>query len=226
MKTGFLPVITRLILLLAVPMSFLPLIIYLWKRLAENKAHMIISIFWMINGILYFPDIFHWNWYEPVTLRILLLYNLMDAPIICLIFYYAFKNKLFLYLIMAFIVFEAAIIGWKGFNLHSNNIIVAIGSLLCLFLNLWGIRKYLKKVKHTNEDTGLVFIFAGFIFYYGLIVDIILISRYLKLTFIQGDSILLINYVAILVATVLISFGLYKYASPNLMKQTSNRSIR
>jgi hypothetical protein len=212
LKTGLLPEITRLVLLLAVPMSFLPLFIYLWKRLAENKAYMIISLFWMINGILYFPDIFHWDWYQPVTLRILLFYNLMDAPIICLIFYYAFKNKMFLYLILAFIVFEAAIISWKGFNLHSNNIIIAFGSLLCLLLNIWGISKYLKKVKHTNEDTGMIFIFSGFIFYYGLIVDIILISRYLKLIFIQGDSILLINYVAILVATILISVGLYKNA--------------
>jgi len=215
-KTGLLPVITRLILLLAVAMSFMPVIIYLWKRLAENKAYMVISIFWMINGILYFPDLFHLNWYEPVTLRILLFYNLMDAPIICLVFYYAFKNKLFLYLIMAFIVFEAAVIGWKGFNLDSNNIIIAVGSLLCLLLSIWGISKYVKKVKHTNEDAALVFIFAGFIFYYGLIVDIILISRYLKLTFIQGDAILLINYVAILVATVLISFGFYKHAQPKL----------
>jgi uncharacterized membrane protein HdeD (DUF308 family) len=225
-KSGVLPAITRLILLLAVAMSFMPVIIYLWKRLAENKAYMVISIFWMINGILYFPDIFHLNWYEPVTLRILLFYNLMDAPIICLIFYFAFNNKLFLYLIGAFIVFEAVVISWNGFNLHSNNIIIAVGSLLCLALNIWGIIKYVKKVKHTNEDAGLIFIFSGFIFYYGLIVDIILISRYLKLTFIQGDPILLINYVAILVATVLISVGFFKHAGPNLTEQTGDGNFR
>jgi hypothetical protein len=215
LKPGFLSAITQLILLLAVPLSFLPLVIYWCKRLAENKAYMIISIFWMINGLLYLPDIFHLNWYEPVTLRILMLYNLVDAPIICLMFYYAFGKKIFLQLILAFIVFEAAIIGWKGFNIDSNNIIIGIGSLLCLALNIWGIRKSLKKVKQTADDIVLVFVFAGFIFYYGLIVDIILISRYLKLTFIQGDSIMLINYVAILVATVLISFGLFKYANPS-----------
>jgi hypothetical protein len=214
LKTGILSDMTRLILLLAVPLSFLPLIIYWWKRLAENRAYMVIAIFWMINGILYFPDIFHWNWYEPVTLRILLLYNLIDAPIICLIFYYVFQKRLFLYIILAFVAFEAAIIAWKGFNLQSNNIIIAIGSLLCLGLNIWGISKYLKKVKPTREDSVLIFVFAGFIFYYGLIVDIVLISRYLKLTFTQGDPLMLINYSAILVATVLISFGLIKYASP------------
>jgi hypothetical protein len=215
LKPGFLSAITQLILLLAVPLSFLPLVIYWCKRLAENKAYMIISIFWMINGLLYLPDIFHLNWYEPVTIRILMLYNLVDAPIICLMFYYAFGKKIFLQLILAFIVFEAAVIGWKGFNIDSNNIIIGIGSLLCLVLNIWGIRKSLTKVKQTADDIVLVFVFAGFIFYYGLIVDIILISRYLKLKFIQGDSIMLINYVAILVATVLVSFGLYKYANPS-----------
>ena len=215
MKTGFLTAITQFILFLAVPLSFLPLIIYLWKRLAENKAYMVISIYWMINGILYLPDIFHCNWYEPVTFRILLLYNLIDAPIVCLIFYYAFERKIFLRLILSFIAFEAVVIIWKGFNVESNNIIIAIGSLLCLILNIWGISKYFKKVKHTDEETVLIFVFAGFIFYYGLIVDIVLVSRWLKLTFMQGDSIMLINYVAILVATVLISFGLIKYASPS-----------
>jgi hypothetical protein len=215
LKTGFLTAITKLTLLLAVSLSFLPLIIYWWKRLAENKAYMVISIFWMLNGILYLPDIFHWNWFEPVTLRILLLYNLIDAPIICLIFYYAFGKKIFLHLILAFIAFEAVIITWKGFNLDSNNIIIAVGCLLCLLLNIWGIINHLKKVKHTEEESVLIFVFAGFIFYYGLCVDIVLISRYLKLTLIQGDSIMLINYVAILVATILISFGLFKYATPS-----------
>jgi len=215
LKTGILPGLTQLILLLAVPLSFLPLIIYWCKQLAENKSYMVISIFWMINGILYLPDIFHWNWYEPVTLRIILFYNLIDAPIICIIFYYAFEKKIFLQLIPAFMVFEAGVIAWKGFNMHSNNIIIGVGSLLCLILNIWGISKYLKKVKHAAEDTVLVFVFAGFIFYYGLCVDIVLISRYLKLNIIQGDAIMLINYIAILVATVLISFAFFKYAHPS-----------
>jgi hypothetical protein len=215
LKTGFLTEITQLILLLAVPLSFFPLIIYWWKRLAENKAYMVIAIYWMINGLLYLPDIFHWNWYEPVTLRILILYNLLDAPIICLIFFYVFGKRLFLYLILFFFAFEALVMGLNGFNLNSNNIIIAAGSLLCLLLNIWGISKYLKKVKHTDEDTVYVFVFAGFIFYYGLIFDIVLVSRYLKLTFLQADSIMLINYIAIFVATVLISFGLMRFANPS-----------
>jgi hypothetical protein len=107
------------------------------------------------------------------------------------------------------------VISWKGFNIDSNNIIIGVGCLLCLCLNIWGIIRYVKKVKHTAEETVLIFVFAGFIFYYGLCVDIVLISRYLKLTLIQGDSIMLINYIAILVATVLISFGLFKYAHPS-----------
>lgn len=200
---------------MSVILSFVPLVIYWWKRLAENKAYMVIAIFWMLNGLLYLPDIFHWNWYEPVTFRILLLYNLIDAPLICLIFYYAFEKKIFLQLILAFIAFEVGVISWKGFNIDSNNIIIAVGCLLCLVLNIWGIIKYLKKVKHTDNETVLVFVFAGFIFYYGLCVDILLISRFLKLTFIQGDSIMLINYIAIFLATVLISFGFWKYASPS-----------
>ena len=78
---------------------------------------MVISIFWMINGILYIPEIFHWEWYN--------ISNRINYPVFItwwmvrlyfLTFYYIFKKRIFLYLILAFSVFETIIIVWKGFN--------------------------------------------------------------------------------------------------------------
>ena len=77
---------------------------------------MVISIFWMINGIIYAPEIFNWQWYVPVDEEITLYYNLMDAPLILLVFYYAFEKKIFLYITLSFIAFEAIVISLTGFN--------------------------------------------------------------------------------------------------------------
>ena len=223
MKTGILTKIGQLMLILSVFLSFLPLIIYWCKRLAENKSYMVISIFWMINGILYLPDIFNWAWYVPITDHITLYYNLFDAPIICLIFYYAFNKRLFLYLIVSFLIFEGLVISWKGFNAESNSINIGVGCLLCLIMNMWGINGYLKKVKHTESETVLVYVFAGFIFYYGLCVDIVLLSKYLNLSGTQRNYMLLINYTAIFLATVLISYGFWKYAKPPFDKNAISK---
>lgn len=172
---------------------------------------MFISIFWTINGILYIPEIFHWQWYNSTTDLITTYYNLIDAPLIFLIFYFAFRKKIFLHLILAFVVFELIMIAWKGFNFESDNFIIGLGSLICLILNIWAISKYFMKVEHTEMENSLVFVFAGFIFYYGLFA-IVYQYNYLRISGPQKPYVTLINYSAIILATGLISYGLLKYA--------------
>ncbi len=211
MKTGLLPGINQLLSILAVILSFLPLIICWWKRLASDKAYLIIALFWTINGILYVPEIFHWQWYNSVTDLITTYYNLIDAPLIFLVFYFAFRKKIFLHLIFAFIAFEVMMITWKGFNFESDNFIIGLGSLICLILNIWAISKYFMKVEHTEVENSLVFVFAGFIFYYGLFA-VVFQYNYLRTSGPQKPYVMLINYSAIILATGLISYGLLKYA--------------
>jgi len=204
--------------IMAVIFSFLPLIIYSWKRLATNKAYMVISIFWTINGILYIPEIFHWQWYNSATDLITLYYNLIDAPLILLIFYYAYGKKIFLYLIGAFAVFETIMIAWKGFNFDSDNIIIGLGSLICLILSFWAISKYFKKVEHSDTETALVFVFAGFIFYYGLFA-VVYHYNYLNESGPQRPYVQFINYSAICISTGLISYGFWKYAHTEYLEE-------
>jgi hypothetical protein len=179
---------------------------------------MVISIFWTINGILYIPEIFHWQWYYAVTDQITLYYNLIDGPLIFLTFYYAFGNKFFLILIPVFALFETIMIAWKGFNFASNNVIIGIGSLICLIMNVWGISKYFKKVEHTDAETALVFIFAGFIFYYGLFAVVYRYSYILE-SVKEKPYIQVINYLSICLCTGLISYGLWKYAHTEYLEE-------
>ena len=218
METGVLSGIVHVLGIMALFFSFLPLILYLYKGLAENKAYMVISIFWMINAIIYAPEIFHWQWYVAVDEQITKYYNLFDAPLILLTFYYAFEKKTFLFMILSFVVFEAIVIMLTGFNMTSNDIIIGIGSLLCLGLNLWGINKFFRQINHTASEKSYLFTFAGFIFYYGLCVDLIYIFKFFHFSNAQKQYQALINYIAMILSTGLISYGFYTYDSPEYSK--------
>lgn len=218
METGVLSGIVHVLGIMALFFSFLPLILYWYKRLAENKAYMVISIFWMINAIIYAPEIFHWQWYVAVDEQITKYYNLFDAPLILLTFYYVFEKKTFLFMILSFVVFETIVIMITGFNMTSNDIIIGIGSLLCLGLNLWGINKYFRQINHTASEKSYMFIFAGFIFYYGLCVDLIYIFKFFHFSPAQKQYEALINYIAMILSTGLISYGFYTYDRPEYSK--------
>jgi hypothetical protein len=224
LETGVLSGIVHVLGITALFFSFLPLIIYWYKGLAENKAYMVISIFWMINAIIYAPEIFHWQWYVAVDEEITKYYNLFDAPLILLVFYYAFEKKIFLFMILSFIAFEAIVIILTGFNMTSNDIIIGIGSLLCLGLNLWGINKYFRQINHTASEKAYMFIFAGFIFYYGLCVDLIYIFKFFHFSRAQKQYQNLINFTAMILSTGLISYAFSKYAGPDYDKNVTYKA--
>jgi hypothetical protein len=206
-----LPGITLLLTIFGVALCFFPIIIYWWKKLAPDKAYLVLAIYWLINGILYFPEIFNWAWYNNITDQITLYYNLIDAPLILLMFYFIFKKELFKYGIFAFVLFELIITLWKGNNDDSNLIIIGVGSLICLALNIWGISKYFMKVNHTDDENVMVYVYAGFIFYYGLFA-VVYNYNYLHTSGQQRPYVVFINYIAVCLATLLSSYGLWKYA--------------
>jgi hypothetical protein len=212
LKTGLLPGINQLLAILVVLLTFLPLVLYWRKRLSAEKSYLCIVVFWTINGILYFPEMFHWAWYKAVTNQITLYYNLIDPPLIILTFYYIFKKKFFLNLLGAFVIFEVVMIAWKGFNFDSNNYIIGLGSLISLIMNLWGISRYFMNVEHTEKENVLVFVYAGFIFYYGLFA-IVFNYNYLHTSGTEMPYVVFINYSAVILSTSLISYGFWKYAT-------------
>jgi hypothetical protein len=212
LKTGLLPGINLILTILAVLLTFLPMIIYNWKRLAPDRSYLAIAVFWVINGVLYLPEIFHWEWYEKSSDQITLVYNLIDAPLIMLFFYYTFRKKILLYLIMGFIVFELFVNVWKGYNFDSDNIIIGTGSLICLTLSIWAISKYFMNVEHTDKENALVFAYAGYIFYYGIFLAVPYIFNYLNSSGNQLPYVKFINWIDIIIATTLISFGFWKFA--------------
>ena len=211
MKTGLLPVLNLLISIIAVSLCFIPMAIFWLKRLAPDKSFFLIAIFWLINGVTYAPEIFRWNWYKAMSNEITLVYNLIDTPLILMIFYFAFKKKIFKYMLIGFIIFEILMIVWKGYNFDSNTPIIGLGSLISLILNVWGISIYFQKMRHTSFENVLAFVNAGYIFYYGLFT-VIYIFNYIIFSRATLPYVTFINYLSITIATGLISYGYWRYA--------------
>jgi hypothetical protein len=215
LKTGIIPYLNQMFSILAVTFCFVPLFLYWWKKLGPERSYLIVALFWTINGSTYTPEIFHWTWYNSITNQITLYYNLIDAPLIILFFYFFYKKKFFLYLLVGFIFFEVLMIAWKGFNFDSNDIIIGVGSLICLILNIWGISLYLRNIEHSSFENVMVFINAGFIFYYGLF-PVTFYFNYLQSSRVVLQAnlpyVTFINYFSICMATGLISYGLWKFA--------------
>ena len=195
---------------MSVALCFIPYCLYRLRRLDPDKAYFIISLFWLINGIVYIPDIFLWSCYSDIISNwITISYNLVDAPLIILFFYFNFKRKFFLYLFSSFILFEMIMIAWKGAYFESNDIIIGVGTLICLVLNIWSISRYFLKIEHTEKEDVLVFAYAGYIFYYGLF-SVVYIFNYLHFSKVTLPYVMFINYSAICIATSLTIYGFWK----------------
>ena len=121
-------------------------------------------------------------------------------------------------MILSFAVFEAIVIMFTGFNMTANDIIIGVGSLLCLGLNLWGISKYFRQINYTASEKSYMFIFAGFIFYYGLCVDLIYIFKFFHFSRAQKQYQDLINFTAMVLSTSLISYGFCIHERPEYSK--------
>ena len=201
-----------LISIVAIGLCFIPMVLFWFKKLAPDKSYFFIALFWLINGVTYAPEIFRWQWYHVVSNDITLLYNLIDTPLILLIFYFSFKKKIFLGLLYSFLFFEIAMVLWKGYNFDSNTPIIGLGSLISLILNIWGISVFFKKMQHTAFENVLAFVNAGFIFYYGLFT-VIYIFNYLNFSMVTLPYVTFINYISITIATGLISYGYWRYGT-------------
>ena len=210
-----------IISIIAIGLCFVPMVLFWLKRLAPDKSYFFIAFFWFINGLTYAPEIFRWEWYRSMSNEITLVYNLIDTPLILLIFYFAFKKKFFQYLLVGFILFEIGMIVWKGYNFNSNTPIIGLGSLISLILNIWGINQYFQKMRHTSFENVMAFVNAGFIFYYGLF-SVIYIFNYINFSKVTLPYVTFINYLSITIATSLISYGYSRYASSPWKEANSN----
>lgn len=174
-------------------------------------AYLCIAIFWLINGIINIPDSFGIDSTSDLSNRITLVYNLIETPLALCIFYFAstgWKKRTALYLIPLFILFEWIVLIRKGHNFESSTIIIGVGSFIAMIYCLMGIGQYFSKVQHNYFESTLGFVYAGFIFYYGLGLVVYYFS-YLNFQKSTVPYTLFVYNLSLICATGLISYGFW-----------------
>ena len=100
---------------------------------------------------------------------------------------------------------------WKGNNFDSSTIINGWGIVILFTYSLVNLTVYFQKIEHSSFENAMGFAFAGFIFYDGLWV-VIYIFNYLNFRKETIPENQFLNYLSIILATMLTSFGLWRYA--------------
>jgi hypothetical protein len=210
---------------IAIAFCFVPLLLLLWKKISREKAYLFVAIYWLANGLLNLPNWLGQAQNNKLQNQVVLLYNLLDAPLVLLVFYFSasgIKKKVLLYLLIFIGLFELLMLFWKGNNFNSSTIIIGVSTLVALTFSLSGITQYFNKLEHTYFDNTMGFVYAGFLFNYGPFI-VIYIFSYLK---IENETIRAANfflyYVSLLTATILTSIGLWRYARPTLRERFEN----
>ena len=208
---------------IAILFSFSPLLLILIKKLSKEKAYTLIALYWLLNGCTNLPEWLGQANNLALLNDITLVYNLVDAPLVLLILYYSSigtKKKLILYVLVMYLIFECMMIFWKGHNFDSSAVIIGVGGVIILVFSIWGVADFFKKIEHSSFETTMGFIYAAFIFEYSLSI-VTFISNYLNFKKETVDVNLFVYYLSVISATILTSFGLWRYARPKMAEENN-----
>jgi hypothetical protein len=198
-------------------LCFIPFILIWWKKISSVNAFLFIGIYWLANALQNLPDCFGESENMVLQHRIIYFYNLLDAPLVLLIFYFGAvgrRKKIILYTLIFFLIFEPAVLIWKGHNHDSSTIVVGPDSLVGLIFSVWGLAGYFQEIEHTEFENAMVFAYAGFVFDYGVSI-VTFVFSYLKYeTGILREASLFVYYFSMILGAALTSYGLWRHARP------------
>lgn len=173
---------------------FLPVVLIIAMRLSVYKsfpALMIYYFFVFTYNLLtegYVPAsnnaVYYWG----------LINNLADAPLMLFFLTYFSPTPLFTkrirISILLFILFEAVVIGLRGFNVDSITIIMAPGLLSVFSLSMYFFVRHTRIAVMYRKSTGKALITASLLFAYGC-YGIIYLMYYVFKTPYKGDTFLI-----------------------------------
>ena len=218
MKTSLYSVLYSVISDVAIGLCFIPLLLLFWKKMRKDKAYWMVGIYWLATGLVNLPNlgIAFFGQSDPTAFqeKLTLFYNLLDTPLILLIFLYSApgkKHKKHLLLILfLFMVMEAGLLNWKGYNFISSTTIIGAGMLLVLGYSVTGLVQYMRKMEHTAFENSMVFVYAALLFAYGSFIIIYIFIRIHPDSIRNPDSFLL-YYISLLLSAAITCMGLWSY---------------
>ena len=212
--------------LIAIILCFIPFGLLFWKRMNKEKVFLLVCIYWSITGLINMPQYLP-TAYKSAKLEenITLIDNMLDTPLMILIFYYTsegFMKNLLRWFLLGFVVFEAIMIFWKGHNYDSNTVIIGVGTILTFGYSLWRLAQYFQKMEHNDLENTIVFVYASYVFYFGIFL-IIWVFNYLNFRKETVSENLFLYYLSIILATLVTSIGFWRYQATNLSKALQSR---
>lgn len=180
-------------------------------------AYWIIGIYWLANGLINLPNLElngyfkNCQWQNQCTLC----YNLLNTPLVLLIFYYGCSGKdrkPVLRVLALFIAFEGMLVAWKGYNSLSSTMIIGMGLLVVLCFSIIGLSRYLKKMEHTNFENSMVFVYVALLFAYcGFTIVYIFSHIYTSMEAGDNRDSFLLYFISLSLSAIITCLGLWGY---------------
>jgi hypothetical protein len=196
-----------------VVLCFVPFLLIWFKRLFRVTAYLLLGIFWLANALQNLPDILGEINNIEFEHKITYFYNLLDAPLVLLLFYFAatgIKKKIIVFTLLFFLILEPTLLIWKGHNLDSNTIVVGFDSIVGLVFSVWGLAGYFQKIEHSELEKAMGFAYSGFVFIYGVSI-VTFVFSYLNYDTQIREANLFVYYLSMILGAVLTSYGLWKH---------------
>jgi hypothetical protein len=223
-KPGLASVFYLIISNLAIFLCFVPIFLIWAKKLKNEKAYLFIAIYWLANGLMNLPGWIGLAGNKLLLHHITLVYNLLDAPLLLLVFLNSTtgnNKKIVRYTLFAFLFFELIMIIWKGYNLTSSTVIIGVGTFLAITLSIMGVIEYVQKIEHTPFENTMVFVYASFLFAYGIFIIIYFFSYLTIATKTENIDNFIIYYISLFLSTFLTCFGFWQFAG----KKKPNKAV-
>lgn len=200
---------------IAILCCFIPFAMLLSRKMRQVTAYRVLGIYWLLNGLIHFTDIYFFYAYRNNRLdQITEYYNFLDTPLVLVLFACATSGrhrKLLLLTLLLFVAGELALVSWKGAGFTSSFIFVGAGVLLVLAYSIIGLVHYMRKMEHTRFENSMAYVYAALSFSYGSFMIISLFIHLRGNSEGNGRDSYLLYYISLLLSAAITSLGLWSY---------------
>lgn len=216
MKTGVLSALYSIISNIAIILCFIPILLLFSRKMRQVKAYQVLGIYWLFNGLVNFINLDIFPGFRSVIPqdRLIFYYNLLDTPLVLLLFSCAvrgYHRKVLRFSLLLFIVGESILVSWKGYTFISSALIIGAGLVLILAYAITGLVQYMKKMEHSPFENSMVFVYAALLFAYGSFLIIYVFIHFRGNNEGSTKDSFLLYYISLLLSAIITILGLWNY---------------
>jgi len=203
---------------------FIPMLVVSLRKLWRDSFFLLFAAYWLTGGLVNFTDLLP-GFSEDLKSDIGVIYNLIDIPVILIIFYYTSSSlmirRYISFSLALLIAFEIVNILIYGLDYDALKYTLGPGIAIVLIVLTWEIVRYLQKIEHSNRQSAKVFIYAALLFEYGTFTLIYIFDYFIASA--NSEDSFLIYYISTLIA---ICIALPGYLSLKIKKDAAQPRLQ